>query len=85
MDYEKDLEKLRNDLNHARNIKNRSEIALESLQREEEEIINQIKSLGVSPDKINEEIEKLKSDIEKLLKEADDLMPHETLDKVKNK
>lgn len=83
MNYEKDLEKLREDLNHARNIKTRSEIALEGLQKEEENIIKDLEDLGVSPENLDQTIKDLDEEIKALLKEAEDLMPYDILEKVK--
>lgn len=80
MEYEKQLEKLKIDLQKARDLKTRSEIALENLQKEEEQLINELKELGVSPDNLESEIKQLEEKIQKGIKEAEDLMPTEILE-----
>lgn len=75
MEYEKELKELKDNLEKAKNLKYRAEARMEQLQKQENEIMNELNKLGVKPEMLDDEISKLKSEIEKLLNEAKDLLP----------
>lgn len=81
MDYEKDLNDLKDNLEKAKNLKYRAEARMEQLKKQEDEIISELSKLGVKPEMLDQEIIKLKNEIESLLKEANELLPKDLLEK----
>jgi chromosome segregation ATPase len=81
MDYEKELKELKDSMEKAKNLKYRAEARMEQLKKQEDEIISELDKLGVKPEALDDEIAKLKSEIESLIKEANQLLPKDLLDK----
>lgn len=81
MDYEKELNILKENLEKAKNLKYKAEARLEQLNQQENEIIKELEKLGIKPDELESEISKLTSEIQKLFKEANDLLPKDLLEK----
>lgn len=81
MNYEKELNDLKESLEKAKDLKYKAEARLEQLNKQEKEIIEELNELGVKPENLNKEIEKLTSEIENLFKEANDLLPKDLLEK----
>lgn len=81
MDYEKELNNLKENLEKAKNLKYKAEARLEQLNQQEEEIIKELKTLGVEPEELENEINKLTLDINRLFKEANELLPKDLLEK----
>lgn len=81
MDYEKELTELKDKLEKAKSLKYRAEARLDQLKQQEEEIIKELKSLGVEPEDLKSEIHKLTLEIDTLFKEANDLLPKDLLEK----
>ncbi|CAK7043863.1 hypothetical protein CIW83_07050 [Tissierella sp. P1] len=81
MDYEKELNSLKENLEKAKNLKYKAEARLEQLNQQEEEIIRELASLGIKPDELESEINKLTLDIDRLFKEANELLPKDLLEK----
>lgn len=81
MDYEKELNELRDNLEKAKSLKYKAEARLEQLNNQQQEIIKELKNLGVNPEDLEKEIVKLESEINKLFKEANILLPKDILEK----
>lgn len=81
MNYDKELNELREDLENAKSLKYRAEARLEELKRQEGEIVKELNELGVKPEELDGEIEKLTLEIENLFKEANELLPKDILGK----
>lgn len=81
MDYDKELIILKENLEKAKSLKYRAEARLEQLKNQEEEIIKELKDLGVKPEDLDEEINKLTLEINNLFKEANDLLPKTLFEK----
>ncbi len=81
MDYEKELNSLKDNLDKAKSLKYKAEARLEQLNNQQQEIIKELNSLGVNPEDLEEEIKKLKSEIDKLFLEANTLLPKDILEK----
>ncbi len=81
MNYEKDLNKLKEDLDQARNLKYKAEARLEQLQKQENEIIEEIKSMGIDAKDLDGEIAKLTKEINELFNEANALIPRDIIEK----
>lgn len=62
-------------LDKAKEDKNRAEIALENLEKQKEDILNQLKELNIDPENLESEIIKLKNQIELDLQKAEELLP----------
>lgn len=81
-DYEKELNKLKENLERAKTLKYKAEVRLEQLTQEQEKIITKLKELGVDPEDLDIEIKKLENEINSLLKEANQLLPKDILEKM---
>ncbi len=81
MDYEKELSILKENLEKAKSLKYRAEARLEQLKQQEDDIVQELKSLGVDPKDLDNEIQKLKMEINNLFKEANELLPKDLLEK----
>lgn len=81
MDYEKELNILKDNLERAKNLKYKAEARLEQLNNQQEEIIKELNSLGVNPENLEEEIQKLTSEINDLFNKANALLPRDILEK----
>ena len=81
MDYEKELNVLKDNLEKAKSLKYKAEARLEQLNNQEQEIIKELKNLGVNPEDLEKEIKKLKLEIDKLFEEANTLLPKDILEK----
>lgn len=81
MNYEKELNALKENLDKAKSLKYKAEARLEQLNNQQQEIIEELKDLGVDPEDLEQEIEKLTNEIDKLFKEANLLIPKDILEK----
>lgn len=81
MDYEKELNVLRDNLEKAKSLKYKAEARLEQLNNQQQEIIKELEALGVNPEDLEKEIKKLKLEIDKLFEEANTLLPKDILEK----
>lgn len=81
MNYDKELNDLKEDLENAKSLKYRAEARLEQLKRQEDEIVKELKELGVKPEDLDNEIEKLTLEINELFQKANELLPKDILGK----
>jgi chromosome segregation ATPase len=81
MDYEKELNILKDNLEKAKSLKYRAEARLDQLNQQQEEIIKELNSLGVNPEDLEKEIENLTKEIDDLFKEANSLLPKDLIEK----
>ena len=79
MNYENELSNLKIGLEKAKDLRYRAEARLEQLNKQEEEIIAELKELGIEPHNLESEINTLTSDIQKLFKEANELLPKDLI------
>ncbi|RVU54160.1 hypothetical protein [Anaerosphaera multitolerans] len=77
MDYEKNLNVLKDELEKAKNLKYKAEARLEQLNLQRDMLINEIQEMGIEPDNLELQIEKLKKEIDSLFEEANKLMPRD--------
>ncbi|TDT61545.1 hypothetical protein [Fonticella tunisiensis] len=73
--YEAKLSELKDRLETSKNKKIKAETKLEQLQNQKNDIIKELKNMGVSPENLDDEIKKLESEIEKLIMEVDNMVP----------
>lgn len=81
MDYEKELNALKENLDKAKSLKYRAEARLEQLKKQEEDIIKELNTLNVKPEDLDQEINRLTASIDQLFKEANELLPKDLLEK----
>ncbi len=81
MDYEKELNVLKENLDKAKSLKYRAEARLEQLKKQEEDIIKELNTLNVKPEDLEQEINRLTASIDQLFKEANELLPKDLLEK----
>ena len=74
-EYEERLNKIKQDLDKANNLRIRAEARLEHLNRQKDDILLELKGLGVEPENLDHEIGKLKDEIEELIGKAEGLIP----------
>jgi chromosome segregation ATPase len=70
------LTQLKEDLEKARTLRYRAEAKLEELERQQEDLLREMETLGVTPDQLEQVIHDLEQEIDKLLEEARTLIPH---------
>lgn len=76
-EYEYEINLLREKIDQARDIRIRAETRLEQLNRQKDELSNELEKIGVSPEELDREIIRLKDEIEDLIKKANHLIPRE--------
>lgn len=81
MDYERELSNLKESLEKAKTLKYKAEARLEQLKNQEDQIIRELKTLGVEPTDLDKEIESLRIKIEELLNKANEMLPNDLLNK----
>lgn len=81
LEYEKRINQIKESLDKAKNMRIRAETRLEQLNKQKEEILEELKTLGVAPEQMDGEIERLRSEIEDLLGKAEKLIPEELIKK----
>lgn len=74
-EYEIELSRIKEKLDKARNLKIRAEARLEELNRQKKEILKRLDDLGIGPDKLEGEIERLKKEIKQQIDRANQIMP----------
>ncbi|MBZ4686903.1 MAG: hypothetical protein PWQ96_2162 [Clostridia bacterium] len=79
MDLEKKLNNLNESLKKAQDLRYRADARKESLLKQKEELIEEIRGEGVEPEKIQEEIESLEKEIKRLTDEVEKLIPWDIL------
>ncbi|AUG57708.1 hypothetical protein [Acetivibrio saccincola] len=78
-EYEKKINKIKENLDKAKNLRIRAEARLEDLNRQKQEILKELDELGIKPENLEEEIQKLKSEIEELIYKAENLIPEDLI------
>lgn len=74
MDYTQRLEALKENLDKAKLNKVKYEERLNILIKEKEDIIKEIKNLGIAPENLDEEIKNLEREISKDIEKAESLL-----------
>jgi len=68
------LDNLKRKQEAARDRKARAEATLEQLRAQEAEIRQELEKLGVTPDNVHAEIQRLESEVQERLKEAEEIL-----------
>lgn len=74
-EYEAKLNELKDRLELAKKKKIRAEARLEELNNQKNEIINQLKEMGVSPEELDSQINMLKQQIESQIENIEAMLP----------
>lgn len=77
--YEERIKELKRYLEQARDLRSKAIGALDQHRRREQEILQQIRELGVEPDKLDEEIERLQREVEIRLRKVQEMIPWELI------
>lgn len=73
------LNKLKTAIEKGKELRTRALSRKEILEQQEKELLEEIRKLGVDPDRMEEEIGKLQKEKDKLLKEIESLIPFDLL------
>ena len=74
-EYEKKINQLKENLEKAKSLRIRAEARLEQLNKQKQDILEEIKTLGVKPEELDSEIARLHDEIEELINKADEMLP----------
>lgn len=78
-----ELKNLKSEIDRAKNMKNKAEGTLEELKKQEKQYLDELSEMGIEPENLEAEIERLRLEIDKDLKEANALIPHDILNRGK--
>ncbi|ADC51952.1 MULTISPECIES: hypothetical protein [Alkalihalophilus] len=76
---EQDLTTMRKAIDKARDMRYRAEAKLEELENQRTRLLNELEDLGVSPDSLDDEINRLEREIEQSLNDTWALIPRELI------
>ncbi|MDR6224260.1 hypothetical protein [Desmospora profundinema] len=76
---EQRIKEMKAKLDEAKNLRYKAEVRLEDLERQEKEILGELRELGVEPEQLDEEIARLEREIEQGIQEAWSLLPRELI------
>jgi chromosome segregation ATPase len=79
LEYDNKINQIKENLDKAKNMRIRAEARLEQLNKQKEEILGELKELGVPPEALDTEISRLKREIEDLIDKAQNLIPEELI------
>ncbi len=81
MNYEVKLKELKDNIDKAKDLKNRAEGQLDQLKTQEKQYLEELEKLGVDPKNLEAEIANLKREIEDMLEKADSMIPKDILNR----
>jgi len=73
--YEQEITQIKKELDTANKLKMQSEARMESLKKDNEKLVAEIKEFGVEPDNLEEEIKQTEAKLQELLKQAKEMLP----------
>jgi len=73
-DFTARLNNLKSQIEQGKTEKTRAETNLESYTKQRDEVVAEMQELGVTPETVDQEIEKLEQEIEDSLKQAEELL-----------
>lgn len=73
------LNKLKTAIEKGKELRTRALSRKEILEQQEKELLEEIRKLGVDPDRLEDEIAKLQAEKERLLKEIESLIPYDLI------
>ncbi|MEN9405744.1 MAG: hypothetical protein RLZ12_28 [Bacillota bacterium] len=76
---EKRIKELRIKIEHTKDELYRAELRLESLEKDEQDVLEECSNLGLEPEKLDEEIEKLENQIKQDLEQVTSILAKENL------
>ncbi|MBP3951964.1 hypothetical protein [Bacillus suaedae] len=80
MTVEQQIAQIKKAIDKARDMRYRAEAKLEELENQKSRLLLELQELGVKPEELDNEIEKLEQDIEQALKETWALIPKELIE-----
>ncbi|GAE34679.1 hypothetical protein [Halalkalibacter akibai] len=79
MSVEQQLAQIKKAIDKARDMRYRAEAKLEELENQKTRLLVELEELGVKPEELEQEIQRLEREIDHSLKETWDLIPKELL------
>lgn len=76
---EQDLASIKEAIDRAKDMRYRAEAKLEELENQKQRLLDELNQLGVSPEDLEMEIQKLEAEIEKGLNETWNMIPKELI------
>lgn len=80
MSIEQQLSQMKKAIDKARDMRYRAEAKLEELENQKDRLLAELKELGVKPEELDQEIERLEQEIQVSLTETWNLIPKELLE-----
>jgi len=80
-DYSGKINQLKENLDKAKSLRIRAEAKMEQLSKQKEDLLKEIKELGVEPEEIENEITRLKAEIEEMIDRAQKMLPTELINR----
>jgi len=77
LDPEKQIQELKVKIDKAKELRYKAEARLEQLQRQRQQYLDELVILQVTPETLDQEIEKLSKEIMDLIDKAKDLIPND--------
>lgn len=77
MNYEEKLNQLNQNLEKAKLVREQANWRLTQIEKEEEQLIEELKELNLTPEELDGEIERLTKEINHLFEQANTLLPKE--------
>lgn len=74
-EQEKEIARLKNSLDKAKEIKYKAEARLEQLENQYDEILSELKELNIKPENLNDEIVRLEKEIQTMMEKIKQLLP----------
>ena len=76
---EEKIKYMKTKIEEAKDLRRRAELKLENLEKQERDILMELEQLGVKPDQLTEEINRLEQEVREGLQEVEQLLPKELL------
>ncbi|WP_227935878.1 hypothetical protein [Alkalihalobacillus deserti] len=80
MSVEQQLTQIKKAIDKARDMRYRAEAKLEELENQKSRLLAELKELGVKPEELDQEIQRLEKEIDLSLKETWELIPKELIE-----
>lgn len=77
MNYEEKLNQLNQNLEKAKLVREQANWRLTQIEKEEEQLIAELKELNLTPEDLDDEIQRLTKEINQLFDQANELLPKE--------
>jgi len=77
MDPEKEIHELKEKIDTAKAMRYKAEARLEELQKQKQQLLDELAKLNVKPEELDSEIEKLNKELKELIEKARSILPQD--------